>query len=220
MESLSFGLVVAYLLPGFIVLAGLVPIVPAIGLWLAPNHGDAGLGPPIYALLSATTIGMILSCFRWIIVDSFLEWTGVPKPVRRFEKLTENLEAHKRLLEVHYQYYQFYANTLVAIVLAYLLNRFMETLPLLGIGTDLGVLILCAGLLAGSRDTLSKYRNKLSRVFGTAAEKDSMGEIMTNGDDHHEGTASKPASGSKARSKAAPAAKSGAAKGKEGKQSK
>jgi hypothetical protein len=45
------------------------------------------LGPPVYALLTAITVGMIVSCFRWLIVDQVLKWTGVPKAVRSYENL-------------------------------------------------------------------------------------------------------------------------------------
>lgn len=169
----QFGLIVAFLLPGFIGLAGVAPLVPAVGQWLQPvNQGDLGFGPPIYALLSAATVGMIMSCFRWLVVDHLLEWTGVPKPVRGYENLPDKLDAFDYLIDVHYRYYQFYSNTLVATVWAYLPNRIMGTLPLLGPGTDLGVLILCAVLLAGLRDTLTKYRQKLGRVLDPVAQKD------------------------------------------------
>ena len=188
MESSSFGLIVAYVLPGFIGLAGVVPLVPAVGQWLQPvAQGDLGFGPPIYALLSAITVGMIVSCFRWMIVDQVLKWTGVPKSVRGYENLPEKLDAVDYLVKGHYHFYQFYANSLVALVWAYSLNRFMGTIPLLGLGTDLGVLILCAGLLTGSRDALMKYRQKAGRLLGPVAEKGSLGNPMTNGIDHHAG---------------------------------
>ena len=218
----QFGLVVAYLLPGFIGLAGVVPLVPAVGQWLQPvAQGDLGFGPPIYALLSAITVGMIVSCFRWLIVDHVLEWTGVPKVVRGYENMPEKLDTVDYIIAMHYRYYQFYANTLVATIWAYLLNRFMESLPLLGPGTDLGVLILCAGLLAGSRDTLTKYRQKMAVILSPVAEKGSLGDPMTNGMDHHGGGApSKPRPESKPESKTVAPVKPVEAKSKGGAASK
>ena len=38
----QFGLIIAYLLPGFIGLAGLAPFVPAIEAWLQPRESDVG----------------------------------------------------------------------------------------------------------------------------------------------------------------------------------
>ena len=217
----QFGLIVAYLLPGFIGLAGVVPLVPAVGQWLQPvAQGDLGFGPPIYALLSAITVGMIVSCFRWLLVDHILELTGMPKAVQGYEKLPEKLDAYDYLIDVHYRYYQFYANMVVAIIWAYLLNRYMKTLPLLGFGTDLGALILCTGLLAGARDSLAKYRKKLGRVFGSVAEKDAWGDSMTNGADHHGSGAAKPHPESKPEGKTVAPVKPDDAKSKGGAASK
>lgn len=65
-----FGLIVAYVLPGFVALAGLAPVLPPVARWLQPvSQLDAGAGPPVYALLAAVTIGMILSCVRWLSID-------------------------------------------------------------------------------------------------------------------------------------------------------
>ena len=106
----------------------------------------------------------------------------------------------------------------MALVWAYLLNRFMGTLPLLGPGTDLGALILCAGLLAGSRDALMKYRQRAGRLLDPVAEKGSLGYPMTNGIDHHGGggAPSRPRPESKPETKAVAPAKPIEAKSKEG----
>jgi hypothetical protein len=53
----QFGLIVAFLIPGFIGLAGLAPLMPIVGEWLRPvNLGDFGIGPTIYALMAATAV--------------------------------------------------------------------------------------------------------------------------------------------------------------------
>ena len=50
-----------------------VGIVPAVGIWLQPDAtGNPGLGPSIYALVAATALGLVVSCFRWLIVDFLL----------------------------------------------------------------------------------------------------------------------------------------------------
>jgi hypothetical protein len=73
----------------------------------------------------------------------------------------------------------------------------MRTSPLLGLGTDLGVLILCAVLFAGSRDCLAKYYTRTGRLVGQVAEKD--GDAMTNGNHHEQegGAAHEPQPGKK-----------------------
>jgi hypothetical protein len=185
-SSRQFGLIVAFLIPGFIGLAGFAQLMPIVGEWLRPaNSGDFGIGPTIYALMAATAVGMIISCIRWLTIDHLLLWSGIPAPAWDFRQLQNQLEALDYLSDNHYRYYQFYANTLVAILWTYLVNRLLQTSSLLGFGTDLGVAFLCVVLLLGSRDTLSKYRVRASQLIGQAAEKDC--EIMTNGIDHQGG---------------------------------
>jgi hypothetical protein len=167
MESFSFGLIVAYVLPGFIGLVGLAPLVPAVAGWLhSVNAGDGGFGSPIYALLAATTMGMVLSCFRWWIIDKIHHWTGIKPPDWKLSALENRLEPFKYIVEGTYRYYQFYANVVIAVIWAYPIHRLLKTSPFLGVGTDLGALILCAVLFAGSRDALAKYYQRSHQVVG------------------------------------------------------
>ena len=190
--SKQFGLMVAYLLPGFIVLAGIAPFAPLVAAWLQPlNQAQANLGAPVYAVLAATTIGMIVSCFRWLIIDHLHYWTGVRAPVWDDSRLSERVGAFNYLVDNHYRYYQFYANILIAIAIAYLPNRVPGTSALLGIGTDMIFFIVCAALFAGSRDALIKYYLRTDRLIGQTGKKGSV--AMTNGNHHDIGaTTNKP----------------------------
>lgn len=188
-SSRQFGLIVAYLLPGFIGLAGLSPLFPAVQDWLQPvKEGAFGFGPPIYAILSAIAVGMIVSCMRWLIIDHLHHWTGIRRPEWNDSALDRCLDAFNYIVEAHYRYYQFYANTLVALLLAYGMNRLGGKLPLLDMGTDLGVFLLCAVLFVGSRDALAKYYLRTGRLIGQVTEKGDCGKVMTNGNHHAEET--------------------------------
>ncbi|MEI8194342.1 MAG: hypothetical protein WCI73_00375 [Phycisphaerae bacterium] len=181
----QFGLIVAYLLPGFVGLVGLVPLLPAIGQWLQPERqGDLGFGPPVYALLAATAVGKIISCFRWVLVDQLHHHMGVKPPQWNDRRLDEVLGGFDYLVQNHFRYYEFAANMLIASLWAYLLNRIMQTSPILGTGTDLGMLVLTLVLFAASRDALAKYYSRTNRLLGQAAEKGSLGDIMYNGNHH------------------------------------
>src|SRR5258706_2232237 len=141
----QFGLVIAYLLPGFVVLAGLAPLVPVVAGWLQADQ-TASFGAPLYALLAATAAGMVVSCFRWLIVDQIHSFTGLGGPAFNARALEDRPAAFTLLIQSHYRYYQFYSNTLVAVAGTYSMHRWLGTSPHLRFNTDLGVLVLCAVL--------------------------------------------------------------------------
>jgi len=218
--SRQFGLIVAYLLPGFIALAGVAPLVPMVADWLRPaNLGQLDIAAPVYAIMAATAMGMIVSCFRWLIIDRIHERTGLAAPAWRLDRLGECLTAFNYIVEGNYRYYQFYSNTIVAIAWSYLVNRFLETSSLLSWGTDLGVLILCAVLFAGSRDALAKYYTRTGQLVGLVENEDNT---MTNG--FHPESETKPSKKTEATNKAqlkpASATKPAGAEVKQGQQAK
>lgn len=189
--SRHFGLIIAYLLPGFIALAGFAPLSPVVAGWLRAAQG-ASLDAPLYTLMAAMAAGMVVSCFRWLIIDRLHAVTGLGAPAFNSRALEERPAAFAFLVESHYRYYQFYANTLVATVWAYAMYRWLGTSAILGVGTDLGILILCAALFAGSRDSLLKYRSRNNQLVGQTILSHSNGDLMTNGIDHNQSGANKP----------------------------
>ncbi len=210
-SSRQFGLIVAYLIPGFVGLAGVSPFLPIVGRWLQPvNQGELGLGPPIYALLGATAVGLIVSCFRWLFLDQLHHWTGVRRPEWDGSRLPKSLEGIDYLVQIHFRYYEFCGNTLVVGLWAYWLNRSMGTLSFLGAGTDLGMAIFALVLFAASRDALAKYYKGTSEMVGSVAEKELTGDVMFNGADHgHSGaSAEKPKAEPKGDGKPQPTNKS------------
>jgi len=184
--SRQFGLVIAYLLPGFIALIGVAPSVPMIAGWLRADQSGS-FGAPVYALLAATAAGMIVSCFRWFLVDQLLVLTGLERPRFNAQALEQNPSAFNYLIENHYRYFQFYANTLVAVIWTYFIYRSHSTSSHLTLGTDAGVMVLCTVLFAGSRDALGKFRMRSQVLAGQVANNFWNGEIMTNGIDHNSG---------------------------------
>ena len=196
----QFGLIVAYLLPGFVGLVGFVPLVPAIGQWLQPvSQGDMGFGPPIYALMAATVVGKVISCFRWVLVDQLHHRMGIKPPQWEDRRLDELLGGFDYLVQNHFRYYEFSAGMLIASLWAYLVNRIMQTSPILGTGTDLGMVILIAVLFVSSRDAMQKYYSRSQRLLGQIAEKGLSGDIMYNGNHHCEESEPTSASSSEER---------------------
>jgi hypothetical protein len=189
----QFGLIMAYILPGFIALVGMAPLLPVVATWLHPvDQSGLGLGPPVYAVLAATAVGLFLSCFRWLTIDQIHYETGVRRPEWDDQQLVTALGGFDYLVQNHFRYYEFCGNTLVAVLWAYGLNRWMGTVPFLGAGTDLGILVVLVVLFTASRDALAKYYTRTRRLLGDVATNETGDNIMFNGNDHGKSVSAPP----------------------------
>jgi hypothetical protein len=196
-SSRQFGFIIAYVLPGFIALAGLAPLFPTVALWLRPvsaGQYDFGLGPPLYAVLAALALGLVLSCFRWAIVDRLHELTGLHRPAWDDRELERVLAGFDYLVQNHFRYYECIANTMLALLAAYALNRVTGTFGFLSVWTDLGMAVVLVVLFFASRNALAFYYTRTGRLIGQAE----LGDVMFNGNDHggsggHTGQPKQPA---------------------------
>ena len=104
----------------------------------------------------------VVSTLRWLLIDTLHHRTGVRPPRWDFRKLKDRVTAYDRLIEIHYRYYQFHANSLLAVSISALLRwleqgfRVRELFLLLAIDTL---------LYLGSRDTLSKYYRRVEELL-------------------------------------------------------
>lgn len=171
----NFGLLIAYVLPGFVSLCAVGQFVPIVAGWLqasaAPDQ-PASVGGFLYVTLASVGAGLTVSTVRWALIDTLHHWTGIRRPPWDDSKLQEKLGAFEALVENHYRYYQFYANMLVAmfvLVLASFATSGREwSNPGLG---ECGLLILGVVYWAGSRDTLRKYYTRAAVLLGTTERK-------------------------------------------------
>ena len=165
----NFGLLIAYLLPGFVALWGAAYHVEVVRSWLESTPPDApSIGGFLYVTLASTALGLIVSAARWAVVDRLFARLGVRQPAWDFDLFTERLAAYEVLVSYHYRYYQFYANMLVALASTYL-SRLLAA-PAWG-GREawiaVGFLLVEAVLLAGSLDTLRKYYARTGALLGS-----------------------------------------------------
>ncbi len=117
LESLdrNFGLLIAFVLPGFLFLVGLVELADQFSIDLPPQLvGSQQLGDFLYFLLASTAAGVGLSGLRWVIVDRLLHATGLEPPALNFQKLEAKHASFMLVVENNYRFYLFYANCLVA----------------------------------------------------------------------------------------------------------
>lgn len=167
----SFGLTIAYLLPGFTSLWGLAALSPTIRAWLGTPSADApSLGGFLYVTVASLTAGLILSTLRWLVLDSVHHATGLKPPKRDFSRLQERGAAFSTLVSDLYRYYQFYGNMSFAIAVTYVLWRGQGILPIDELWSDVLFILLELLLLAGSRDTLRKYYERSKQVLATVRE--------------------------------------------------
>jgi hypothetical protein len=159
----NFGPLIAFCLPGFILLLALSYSFPDLKDWLAISAAKDGasIGGFLYSTLASLSLGLLLSGLRWATVDQVLArefWIfGEALPNIDFRELDnkEKLAAFLNVVENHYRYYQYYSNSLVAVELgglAYLWNggkasvsQWILTIVLVGI------------LYAASRDCFRKF---------------------------------------------------------------
>lgn len=165
----DFGLIIAYLLPGGLVLWGLGQIVPAVQAWLnAATIDTTTVGGFFFVALASLGGGLLASLIRWFVIDRLHHWTGLRPPHLDFAKLAERTAAFALLIEVHYKYYQFYANSLVAGAFAYICWRSQHPLQA-ALCIDAVAMVLLLLLAAGSRDTLRRYYTRSGALLGEEA---------------------------------------------------
>lgn len=167
----NFGLLVAYVVPGFIILVGLSFDFDPVAGWLI-GAGKAGptVGSFLYVALASVAAGMTASALRWALFDTIHRRTGLPEPDLDESRLPDRLMAFDYIVQHHYRYYQFYSNTCVAILFAYACWRLAPDHPRPG-WPEVTVLLLVPVLFAGSRDALRKYYAGGRLLLGTL-EKD------------------------------------------------
>jgi hypothetical protein len=162
----NFGLLVAYVLPGFVVLLGLAAYSETVRHWLtAGGSTQPTVGGFLYVTLASVTLGLIVSTVRWGVLDRLHHATGVRAPKWNFRGLDQKLPAFELLVESHYRYYQFYGNALVASAIAFGAWRIAKSAAPQAIDAAFALFELL--LLAGSRDTLRKYYGRVEQLLSS-----------------------------------------------------
>ena len=72
------------------------------------------------------------------------------------------------MVEDHFRYHQFYANTLLALLAGYPVARAALPSDWPSSGLDIGFTLLCVVLFACSRDALLRYYTRTTRLLETS----------------------------------------------------
>ena len=159
----SFGPLIAYLVPGATVLAGWAPFIPAMNRW-ASGSPPSGIDGAVVLILMALAVGMTVTAIRWAVVDKIHAQTGLVPPELNFANLPGRVQEFQLLIEIHYRHYQFYANMLIAVAIAYMGYRFSIGWAQPGL-IDLGVVVVEPVFFLTSRDTLRKYYSRTTQLL-------------------------------------------------------
>ncbi|MBW3596957.1 MAG: hypothetical protein KY475_06745 [Planctomycetes bacterium] len=173
----NFGLLIAYLIPGFVVVWGAGYFSETAQSWLSALPDQAPtVGGFLYLTVASVAAGVTVSAIRWAIIDRLHHWTGVRMPDWDFADYPSKLAAFDAIVQDHYRYYQFYANMLVAVVFLFVAR--LATLPetaAMPLWMVTGFVLLETVLVAGSRDALRRYYTRGTRLLGVLSETRSSG---------------------------------------------
>ncbi len=169
-SSRNFGLLIAYLIPGFILIWGLGQWSPDVAAWLA---GADGAGPTIggFLIISVASIaaGMTASAIRWALIDTIHHATGLTRPQWRDVFLHERIKAYQWLVENHYRYYQFHANSLIALIIAHVFWRISTPFgPSSSWWIDASFVFIDVVFFLTSRNTLERYYRRTADLLSDA----------------------------------------------------
>ncbi len=165
----NFGLLIAYILPGFVALWGAVLLSPPLRSTLEPlGMTAASIEGAFLITLAALAAGMTVSAARWAIVDTFHHCTGLVRPRFDDANLPDRLPAFASIVDDNYRYYQWHANTAVALGFLYGVWRFQHpTLIPTPPWADVTFVLIETLFLATSRDNLRKYYARAARLLGS-----------------------------------------------------
>jgi hypothetical protein len=149
------------------VLWGAGQFVPALEAWITEaSVSTATIGGFFYVALASIGAGMTVSCVRWFVVDTLHHVSGIRPPKWDFAKLSERTAAFDLLINIHYKYYQFYANSLVALLFAYGAWRSQHSLNSQPIGlADFACLGFAFLFWFASRDTMRRYYERAGALL-------------------------------------------------------
>ena len=115
--------------------------------------------------MAAIGVGMAINTVRWLLLDAIHYRTGVPRANWDARQVTSQIAGFETLVEYHFRYYQFYGNTLLALLLAVSTTNVVSQIipnPLLRHGA---VVTLAVVFFLASRDALIKYHTRTNQLL-------------------------------------------------------
>jgi len=170
----NFGLLIAYLVPGFVIVSAFSGHSPLIASWLGGSVATSPtIGGFLFITLAAVMAGMIASILRWLVIDSLHHLTGVRPPKWDFSRLQGGLSAFEAVVDNHYRYYQGYSNLLIALLAALFLRPdFSQSFGFTPLSSYIAVSALIVLLFVASRDALRKYYERTGSILSSSSSRE------------------------------------------------
>lgn len=149
----NFGVIIAFLLPGFLFLWGLSFANDQVATWLTAMSSKDGplIGSFLYATIASLAVGLLIDAVRAAVIDEiFYRFLGLELPTIKSSKLKDKdiLAAFSAIIDNHYRYYQYYANSFIAVAAAFAAYAIIKGSPsnliMLAIAAMLGILLYVA----------------------------------------------------------------------------
>jgi hypothetical protein len=160
----SFGLLIAFLLPGLIGLMGLAFWSEAIeDVFATFITKEANIGLLLLVTLSALTLGLVVSVFRWVLFELVL-CHGDQLTPEDFEGLVADetrLEAFRAIADQHYRYHQFWGGITITLPILFL-GLLRQASDSLGgvrwtLGVTVGFLVVEFAMAVAAREAYLRY---------------------------------------------------------------
>ena len=162
----SFGILIAFVIPGWVILLGLSLHLPTVDGWLTASHeNQPAVGGFLFSMLASVTLGMLTSTIRWLILDQVFRRllpANIGEP--NFRELRDSNEGLQTLVEGHYRYYQFNANLLVASAAAAVLRWLAFDISIVEM---VGAACLWVVVGLGARNAFDLYHKRVGQLFTT-----------------------------------------------------
>jgi hypothetical protein len=171
-SGLDLGFVIAFVAPGFVAFYALSYHMPMAGEWMnAASKANQGVGVFLFVLLASLAMGLIVSGIRALTIDKFLCFRrllgliAVPKVAIDWAQVdSEKLPIILTVRDAFYRHYQFYSNSLVALIF-WAFSRATAEEPRLPWGLWVVVVLGLCALLFSARDSLSRYEKAIRQIF-------------------------------------------------------
>lgn len=167
--SSSFGLLIAFLLPGVVGFHALAFQFPELDdLYTRFLVAESNVGIFFYVVLIALVIGLQITVFRWIVFEEIV-FKRIPRykiPGGLYKKLSDDkmLSAFRAAVDELYRYHQCYGGLAVGYLLYFLLAPKPENL------TDFqwyAVSVVVEGLtIAAAFDSYKRFADKVWAILG------------------------------------------------------